>query len=332
MFKVITLKEMDQVGHEILTKAGCEVYTSKGETEEEFLKEIKDLAVDAIFVRTDKITPAMMDASPNLKCIAKQGVGLDNIDLDYATKKGIQVVFSAGGNSNAVAEHTILLMLMCAVRYRHVDHELRDNKNFDVRYTLENTYELKGKTLGLLGCGRIGQMVAAIAHNGFGMNIIGYDPFPPKSPIVPIEMMEKDEVLKNADFVSLHMPSLPTTKHSIGYDDFCKMKPTAIFVNCARGDVIVEEDLVRVLKEGKILGAGLDVFDQEPFSFDNPLINMENAIITPHTAATTHQSVINCTTMACECLLEVINGKPVSNPACCGNKLDKQFRTICSLT
>lgn len=322
MFKVITLKEMDQVGHKILTEAGCEVYTSKGETEEDFIKEISDLQVDAIFVRTDKITPAMMDASANLKCIAKQGVGVDNIDLEYATKKGIQVVFSAGGNSNAVAEHTVLLMLMCAVRYRHVDAELREKKNFDVRYTLKNTFELRGKTLGLLGCGRIGQMVAAIAHNGFGMNVIGYDPFPPKNPVVPIEMKTKDEVMAEADFISLHMPSLPSTVHSIGYDDFCKMKETAIFVNCARGDVIVEEDLVRVLKEGKILGAGLDVFDQEPFSFDNPLIDLENVIITPHTAATTVQSVIECTTMACNCILEVINGKPVSNPACCANKLN----------
>ncbi len=321
MFKVITLKEMDQVGHEILKNAGCEVYTSKGASEADFIKEISDLAVDAIFVRTDKITPAMMDASPNLKCIAKQGVGVDNIDLEYATKKGIQVVFSAGGNSNAVAEHTVLLMLMCAVRYRYVDRVLRDDKNFDVRYTLKNTYELRGKTLGLLGCGRIGQMVASIAHNGFGMNIIGYDPFPPKNPAVPIEMMEKDEVLAKADFISLHMPSLPSTVHSIGYDDFCKMKPTAIFVNCARGDVIVEEDLVRVLKEGKILGAGLDVFDQEPFSFDNPLITLENVIITPHTAASTEQSVVQCTTLSCECLLEVINGKPVSKPQCCANKL-----------
>ncbi len=321
MFKIITLKTMHELGHEMLKEAGCEVYTSKGETEEEFVKEIKDLAVDGIFCRTDKVTKAMMDASPNLKVIAKQGVGIDNIDMDYATEKGIQVVYAPGGNSNAVAEHTILLMLMCAVRYRYVDHVMRDEKNFEVRYDLEHTYELKGKTLGLLGCGRIGQMVAKIAANGFGMNIIGYDPFPPRNPIVPIQMMEKDEVLAKADFISLHMPSLPTTKHSIGYEDFCKMKPTAIFVNCARGDVIVEEDLVRVLKEGKILGAGLDVFDQEPLSFDNPLLGLNNVVATPHTAATTVQSVENCTRMACESIIEVLRGENVTYPA---NKITKK--------
>lgn len=311
MFRVITLKAMDQLGYRMLEAGGCEVYQSKGTTEAEFIKEIEELQVDAIFCRTDKVTKAMIDASRNLKVVAKQGVGIDNIDVNYCTEKGIRVVFAPGGNANAVAEHTILLMMMCAVRYRYVDEQMRGG-NFDVRYTLHNTYELKGKTLGLLGCGRIGQMVAQKAVNGFGMKVIGYDPYPPKMPLVQIDMMSQEEVLKNADFISLHMPSLPSTVHTIDYEKFSMMKPTAIFINCARGDVIVEADLVRALQDGKLLGAGLDVFDQEPMSMDNPLLGMDQVVATPHTAATTEQSVENCTMMACQGILEVLFGENVT--------------------
>jgi D-3-phosphoglycerate dehydrogenase len=307
---------MDVCGHEMLEKAGCKVITApEGTTTAGFVKLIADNQVDAIFCRTDKVTKEMIDASKKLKVIGKQGVGLDNIDMDYATGKHLPVIWCPGGNANAVAEHTIQMMMMCATRYRYVDEAMRGG-NFNVRYTLKNTWELKGRTLGLLGCGRIGQMVAKIAMDGFGMNIIGYDPFPPKSPLVPIEMMSQNEVLAKADFISLHMPSLPTTVHSINYEKFSLMKPTAFFINCARGDVIVEDDLVRALQEGKIAGAGLDVFEKEPLPLTDPLVTLDNVVLTPHTAATTTQSVQNCTRMACQGILDALNGvTPIFNMA-----------------
>ena len=120
-----------------------------------WIKEIADNQVDGIFCRVDKITPAMMDASPNLKVIAKQGAGLDNIDIPYATSKKIQVVYSPAGNMQTVAEHATMLLLMCAQRYRYVDHQMRGG-NFNVRYTLTGTHDLNGHTIGLIGCGRIG--------------------------------------------------------------------------------------------------------------------------------------------------------------------------------
>ena len=313
MYKVLTLKPMAEFGYKMFADNDCEVILSKGSTEEDFIREIKENQVDAIFCRTDKITRAMIDASPNMKVVAKQGVGVDNIPVDYCTEKGIQVVWAPGGNANAVAEHTIMLMLMCSQRYRYVDKQMRRN-NFEVRYTLHDTYELKGRTLGILGCGRIGQLVAQKAVHGFGMKVIGYDPIPSMNPLVHIDMMSEDEVIRNADILSLHMPSLPSTVHYLNYEKLSQMKPSAILINCARGDVIVEMDLVKLLNEGKILGAGLDVFDEEPLTIENPLLGMTKVVATPHTAATTIQSVETCTRMAVQSTIESLHGMNVTYP------------------
>lgn len=315
-YKVLALKEMDPLGHKILEQIGAEVLTApETASEEEILDLIAKNQVDAIYSRTDKVDRAMMDASPRLKVVAKQGVGLDNIDVDYATSRRIPVVWAPGGNANAVAEHTILLMLMCAIRFRYVDEEMREG-DFGVRYHLKNTWELKGQTLGLLGCGHIGQTVAKIAANGFGMTIIGSDPHPPMDPIVPIHIMSQEEVLAKADFVSLHMPSLPSTIHSISYKQFQLMKKTAFFINCARGNVVVEQDLIRALKDGTIAGAGLDVFEQEPLPLSSELFTMENVVLTPHTAASTNQSVRNCTYLACQGMVDALLGhQRISNQA-----------------
>lgn len=315
-YKVLALKHMDQIGVDMLAKIGAQVIIAPaGCAEDDWVKIIEEEQVDCIYSRTDVVTPRMMAASKNLKVVAKQGVGLDNFDMKYANEHKIPVIWAPGGNTNAVAEHAIMLMLLCAVRFRHVDNEMR-NGNFGVRYTLTDTWELKGRTLGLLGCGRVGQNVAKIAANGFGMKIIGYDPYPPMDPIVPIDMMEMDEVLAKADFVSLHMPSNPSTRHSIDYEKFCKMKPSGVFINCARGNIIVEADLVRALQEGKLAGAGLDVFEQEPLPMSSPLMALEQVVLTPHTAASTNQSVRNCTYMACQGIIDALLGhRSIANMA-----------------
>lgn len=318
--KVLTLKHMDECGHKYLAEHGFEVITSKGNCEADWIKEIKDNQVDAIFCRVDKITPAMMDASANLKVIAKQGAGLDNIDLDYATGKKIQVVYSPAGNMQTVAEHAAMLVLMCAQRYRYVDHRMREG-NFNVRYNLTGTHDLNGHTVGFIGCGRIGQTVAGILINGFGMKAIAYDPYLKKENLrVPIELLPtQEDVFKNADYVSIHMQSLPSTRHSIGYKQFSIMKPTAHFINCARGDLIVEADLIRALEEGKLAGAGLDVFENEPLPMDSKLLTMENIVLTPHTGAATEDSVVRCTLTSCEGIVAVFEGKEIPFA---GNKLN----------
>lgn len=318
-YKVLFLKELDVSGKQILWDDGAEIIITRGCSEETFIQEIRDNQVDAIMCRTEFVTPAMMDASPNLKVIAKHGVGLDNIDMDYATQKGIQIVYAPLGNSNSVAEHVIMLMLMTARRYRYVDREFRGG-NFDVRYSLQDTFELENMTLGILGCGRIGQIIANKAALGFGMNVIGYDPYARQENMkAPVKLLKnRDDVLRQADFISLNLPSLPSTRGSINYDAFKLMKPKAILINCSRGDVVNEADLIKALEEGLILGAGLDVFDKEPIDDTNPMFKMDQVVMTAHTAATTRQAVVRCCSTAAQGIVEVMNGKPITFP---GNKI-----------
>ncbi len=211
-------------------------------------------------------------------------------------------------------------MLACARRFNYVDQIFRGG-NFGVRYGLHNTFELQGMTLGLIGCGRIGQSIAKIAINGFGMKVIGYDPYAkPENMTVAIELKpEMEDVFKESDFVSLHLPSTPETKHSIGLDYFKLMKPTASFINASRGDVIVEEDLIKALNDKVIMGAGLDVFEQEPLPMDSPLMSMPSVIATAHTAATTEQSVKKCCEMVAGDIADVLHGLPAKYPV---NKLN----------
>lgn len=318
-YKVLFLKELDISGKQILWDDGAEIIVTSGHSEEVFIQEIRENQVDAILCRTEFVTPAMMDASPNLKVIAKHGVGLDNIDMEYATKKGIQVVYAPLGNSNSVAEHVMMLMLMTARRYRYVDREFRSG-NFDVRYTLQDTFELENMTLGILGCGRIGQIIANKAALGFGMNVIGYDPYARQENMkAPVKLLEsRDEVLRQSDFISLNLPSLPSTRGSINYEVFQLMKPKALLINCSRGDVINEADLIKALNEGLILGAGLDVFEKEPLDYANPMMEMDQVVMTPHMAASTRQAVVRCCSTAARGIVEVMNGKPITFP---GNQI-----------
>lgn len=313
--KVLFLKEMDQSGKDILQESGIEVLVSQGTSESDYVRDIRDHQVDGILCRTERVTAGMIDASAKLKVIAKHGVGLDNIDMDHATENGIQVVYAPMGNANSVAEHTIFLLLACCRRFHYVDEIFRKG-NFEVRYTLHNTFELEHMTLGLLGCGRIGQLVAQKAADGFGMRVIGYDPHASQERLRgPITLMSKEEVLRESDFVSLHMPSIPETRGSIGARDFALMKPSASFINVARGDIVVEQELIAALERGQILGAGLDVFDNEPIGPENKLLHMPQVIATPHTAATTEQAVRRCCTMAAQGIVETLFHGEVTYPA-----------------
>lgn len=319
-YKVLFLKELDVSGKQILLEDGAALIVAAGHGEECFIKEIREHQVDAIMCHTEAVTPAMMDASKKLKVIAKHGIGLDNIDVEYATKKGIQVVYAPLCNCNSVAEHVIMLMLMTARRYRYVDHELRIG-NCDVRCTLQDTYELEGMTLGVLGCDRIGQIIANKAAFGFGMDVVGYDPNAKQEEMkAPIRLLKhRDDVLARADVIVINLPTLPSTRGSVDYSAFQKMKPKAIFINCGCNDVVVEADLFRALQEGMILGAGLDVLDKELIEYGNSMFEMDNVIITPRTAAITNQAVVRCCTTAAQGITEVMNGRPIAFP---GNKID----------
>ena len=236
---------------------------------------------------------------------------LDNIDRDHAHAKDITVVYAPAGNANAVAEHAVMLMLMCAKRFTYVDRQFRGG-NFLVRMDMEHTYELGGKTLGMIGCGRISQLAMKKCKYGFGMKVIGYDPYMTQEKIGDLcELKETaKEVWEQADFVSVHLPVVPSTEHSIGREQFSWMKPTASFINCARGALIKENELVECLQDGTLFQAGLDVFEHEPIQESSrALFDLDNVIMTPHMAATTEQSVLNCCTSVANDIVAVCNGQ-----------------------
>ena len=316
-FKVYYTIELNEVATHIFEQNGFEVKVCGHNDEETYVKELAAYQPDAIMCRTEPITAKMMDTCKNLKVIGKQGAGLDNIDMDHAAEKDIQVVFAPAGNANAVAEHAMLLMLACAKRFNYVDKQFRGG-NFLVRMGMEHTVELGGKTLGMIGCGRISQLVMQKAKYGFGMKVIGYDPYLTQEKVGDLCELKATakEVWEQADFVSVHLPEVESTHHSIGREQFSWMKPYASFINCARGGLIKENELIDCLKDGTLFQAGLDVFEHEPIQESSrELFNLDNVIMTPHMAATTEQSVLNCCTSVANDIVAVCNGQAPKGPA-----------------
>ena len=315
-FKVYYTIELNEVATKVFEGNDFEVKLCSHNDEATYIKELAEFQPDAIMCRTEPITAAMMDTCTNLKVVGKQGAGLDNIDMDHAAEKGIRVVFAPAGNANAVAEHVVLLMLACAKRFNYVDKQFRGG-NFLVRMGMENTFELGGKTLGMIGCGRISQLAMQKCKYGFGMKVIGYDPFVKQEQVgdlVELKATAK-EVWEQADFVSVHLPVVESTAYSIGREQFSWMKPTASFINCARGALIKENEMIECLKDGTLFQAGLDVFDSEPIKPESAeLFDLDNVIMTPHMAATTEQSVLECCTSVANDIVAVCNGKEPAWP------------------
>lgn len=246
--------------------------------------------VVAIINRWFVVTREWMQRHPNLKIVAHHGAGVDTlIDLEGAKDLGVCVANAPGRNALAVAELTVTLMLaLCKKLIPVVNKYPADGAG--VRFTMKYT-ELSGKTLGLVGMGNIGKIVSSIASKGFGMKVIAYDPFV-KNSIDGVEITsDRMKVFREADFVSLHLPLTDETRHSVGQAEFAAMKPTAFLLNCARGGIVNQPELIQALKDGVIAGAGLDVTDPEECPADSPLFTMDNVILTPHYAASTEEAL-----------------------------------------
>lgn len=309
----LLLKDLHCSGKQLLEQHSCEVRIAKGPAIADYIEDLR--VCDAIFVRNEPVTKEMIDQAPNLKVIAKHGVGYDNIDVEYATKKGIQVVYAPTGNIESVADMTILHILCCARKIRHTQEEFYRG-NYNIRFQMSGTHELKGKILGIIGCGHIGQLVARRARYGFGMEVIGYHPArtpgPDESGIVITN--DRKSVFCSSDFVSIHLPAAPDTIHSIGMQEFQWMKKTAYLINTARGSIIRENELIKALDQKEIAGAGLDVFEQEPPSAENPLLHMDNVFATPHCSGLTDEASENLSYTGAAGILEVLYHKPVTWP------------------
>lgn len=290
-------------------------------TRSELLRRVKGKDI-LLTMLTEKIDREVMDAAgPQLKMIANYAVGFDNIDLKEAAKRGIIVTNAAHPNvSESVAEHTVALMFALAHRIVESDHFTRQGKYKGWEPQLLLGTDVVGKTLGLIGGGAIGGMVARRMSDGFGVKIIYTD-------IKPNPKFEKEnkaifrtqtQLLREADFVSLHVPLLPSTKHLINDKALALMKKTAFLINTARGPVVDSAALVRALKKGKIAGVGIDVFEGEPqFARRKPdadyLQHAWNVILTPHTASATIETRQAMSRTAAENILALVRGKTPPN-------------------
>lgn len=311
MKKILIPQEIAQIGLDYLTDKGYElIFCDKDE--DSIIKHIKDCS--AVTSRTSLYTKKIIDSASKLKIIANSGVGIDNIDVDYATQKKIWVTNTPGANTVSVAEHTIYLMLCAAKNAYHTVTEVRKG-NWMIKDKLLGK-EISGGTLGILGAGNIGRAVAKICNLAFNMKIIAYDPYVSKK-LIPdyIHIVDNiDEIFKKSDIISMHMPYIKDTPPVVGAYEFNLMKPSSIFVNTSRGETVDELALYKILKENKIFGAAIDVTNQEPINIDNKLLSLNNIYITPHHAGLTKDSRDTMALQLAKNIHAVLSGKAPINP------------------
>jgi D-3-phosphoglycerate dehydrogenase len=270
--------------------------------------------VDGILVRTLKMPADLIGRATVLKVIAKHGVGVDNIDIAAATARGIPVAFTPGANTQSVAEHTLTMMLMLAKRIKINELAAREGRFAEARGDFRSI-ELRGRTLGLVGVGNIGSRLAAICRNAFDMPVLAFDPYvtPSRAATLGVELASLDRVLAESDFVSVHTPLTPETRGLIDARALGLMKPEAFLLNCARGGIVDEAALLDALTSGKLAGAGLDVFADEPVDPDCPLLALPNVVSTPHVAGSTADSLRVMAVQAAEEILAVLRGERPRN-------------------
>lgn len=306
MKKIVLSHRLHEAGMKVLDGKVDIRITNTGKPHE-MLPELID--ADGLIIRIGWIDRDMMKASKNLKVIGRPGVGVDDVDVAAATELGIPVVIAPGANTRSVAEHTLALILAASKDLLHSDRETRSG-DFSVRNTYK-AFELYGKFLGLVGYGHIGQELAGLCA-AIGLKVIVYDPLiDPEIVTRQGYRYEKylEPLLRDADVVSLHVPMTDKTRNMIGEKELALMKPSAVLINCARGGVIDEKALVEALRTNKIHSAGLDVFSEEPIKVDNPWVNLDNVIITPHMAGLTQEAAASVSIMAAEGVLAVLNGQ-----------------------
>lgn len=265
-----------------------------------------------LVVRTFPTDSKLFDSAPRLRAVVKHGSGVDNIDVEEATRRGIQVANTPGGaNASSVAEGAVALMLAALRQIRTMDKAVREG-NFDRRWTTVLD-DLSAGTVGIVGLGQIGRSVARICRQGFDMRTIGFDPMIDDGTMAALgleKMNSLEELAAEADVVSVHVPLSAATRHLIGESTLRAMKPTAYLVNTARGAVVDEAALIVALKEGWIRGAGLDVFEEEPPANDNPLLGMDNVVLSPHVAGVTQSSMRSMSLSVAETVAVHLNGQP----------------------
>jgi len=309
MSKVLISDKLDPLAIEIFEKKGLEVDFKPGLSPEDLSNIIGDY--DGLAVRSSTtVTPDLLAKAKSLKVIGRAGIGVDNIDVKAATDAGIIVMNTPFGNSITTAEHAIAMMFALARQIPQASISTHAGKWEKKKFM---GTELFGKTLGVIGCGNIGGIVADRAI-GLKMNVIAFDPFLTEERAVEIgvEKVELDTLFERADFITLHVPKNEHTIGIINAESIAKMKDGVRIINCARGGLIIEDDLKAALDSGKIAGAALDVFDVEPAK-DNPLFGHDNLVCTPHLGAATSEAQVNVALQVAEQMADYLNNGAITN-------------------
>ena len=287
MKRVLVADALQAVGVDALRKHGLDVDVAGSLDERALIARIGEY--EGLVVRSaTRVTRAVITSATHLEVIGRAGAGVDTIDVEAATERGIIVMNTPGGNTTAVAEHTLALLLALARRVTVADATLKAGRWEKSRL---QGVELLGKTLGILGLGRIGAEVARRAL-GFRMQVLAYDPYLTREAAerLGVDSVDLDELLVRADFITVHTPLTGDTRHLIGEAELARMKAGVRLINCARGGIIDEAALARALGSGHVGGAGIDVFEQEPPPADHPLLRFEQVVLTPHLGAATDEA------------------------------------------
>ena len=308
--KILVADKISATGVALFKEQGFEVIEAYGSSPEKVIQLAAD--VDAIVVRSaTKITRDVFAAAKNLKCVGRAGVGVDNIDVEAATERGVIVMNTPGGNTIAACELAFTHLLCTARPIVQADASMQsgkwDKKSFE-------GIELNGKALGVIGLGRIGGNLAKRAL-AFNMRVLAYDPYltDEKAHQLGVEKVELADLLAQADYISIHMPTTAETNHMLDAAAISKMKKGVRIVNCARGGLIDEPALAEALKSGKVAAAGLDVFEAEPLGADSPLRGLKNVVLTPHLGASTVEAQENVGIEIAEVIASVLKGGMIKN-------------------
>jgi len=309
-FKIfVTSRSIAQKAIALMNKEGCEyAFGHESDDSTTIAQKVRDFQPDGLVVRKGKITREVLEASHRLKAVCKHGVGIDNIDLKAATELGIPVMITAWANFESVAEHTLGLILTL-LRNIPRQHAYTTSGSWDKADYQGD--DLLGKTIGLVGFGRIGQRLCELIAP-FAVQVLVHDPYVPAREMPPAVQKAPDlrNMLPLVDILSIHCPLTPKTRKLIGQTELALLKPGACLINTARGGIVDEAALIKALQTGAIKGAALDTFEREPPHPDNPLLKMENVIVTNHVAGSSRDALRNMGVDAVQNILQVLRGNP----------------------
>lgn len=310
MMRILVSDSLSEEGINILKEGGFEVVHKPDISAEDLVREIPEY--DGLVIRSrTTVTADVIKAGRKLKVIGRAGVGLDNVDVPTATKHGVIVMNTPGGNTLSTAEHTWAMIMSVARSVPQADRSMHEGRWDKKKFT---GVELHGKTLGICGLGRIGSEVAKRAL-AFGMNVMAYDPFMSTEVVkrLGITQATVDEICEKADFITVHAPLNEQTRGMIGPKQFALMKKTVRLVNCARGGIVDEAALLDALQNNRIAGAAFDVFVEEPLPKDHPFRSLDNIIMTPHLGAATTEAQEGVAVEVAEAIVDALSGRIIRN-------------------